>query len=268
MAEKITVFLILVTAFIGGVQARIYYQQKTIMEGSSGQTDKLIKVADIQAGAATKNAASAASFAESADGINTQTKLAVNKFDRLAKSSENSITQAKQTLDSTIKLARLEQRAWVAVGKQTLQGLTLIVEITNSGKTPAFDVVMGSRAQHWCCDLHAEHRSVRVEPEKESKGMLVPGASVWLVKDMSPSLNPPSTVTPPEVYNPTALPGDWKEKTVHQVIGTVEYRDVFGTPHWTNFCLRTQGFPNLDKVNFCDGGNDADDNPEKASPKK
>jgi hypothetical protein len=161
---------------------------------------------------------------------------------------------------------RLADRAWVAIGKQTAQGLTLNVEITNSGKTPAFDVVMGSRAQHWCCDVHMTHGAVRVEPDKESKGILVPGASVWLVKDMSDEIKHalnPGKVSPPEFFNPEAIPSDWKEKTVHQVIGTVEYKDVFGVQHWTNFCLRTEGFPNLNKINFCDGGNDTDDNPEK-----
>src|SRR5262245_22325581 len=53
-AEKITAFLIFVTACIAGLQACIYHQQKTIMESSGKQTQDLIDAAQIQASASRR----------------------------------------------------------------------------------------------------------------------------------------------------------------------------------------------------------------------
>lgn len=91
---------------------------------TSEQIGKLIQAANIQACAAQKNAVAAANFATSADGINTQTKLAVDKFERLAKASEGSIqiTQktAKDALDASIDASRSDQRAWVSLLVQNI----------------------------------------------------------------------------------------------------------------------------------------------------
>src|SRR5271165_7061926 len=79
-AEKVTALLTAAIVVVGIFQLYVYRQMKGIMESSSQQTDKLIGAANIQAGAASKNAEAAASFSKSADSINRQTQIAVGDF--------------------------------------------------------------------------------------------------------------------------------------------------------------------------------------------
>src|ERR1700688_1890855 len=149
VAEKITVFLIFVTAAIGGVQARIYYQQKRIMESSGRQTDQLIEAANIQALAsrrivsasrreahtADKNAEAAESFSASADKIREETAHASAELHRAANDSETA--------------SKLDQRAWFGISDfdvvqydpdDSRKPFRIKVLFRNSGKTPARQV--------------------------------------------------------------------------------------------------------------------------------
>lgn len=84
------------------------YMQWSEMHGTGKQTDDLINAARIQAGAATKNAEAAASFAASADRINTHTKEAVDKFQRMAEST-------KAAADTSARASTLQDRPWVGM---------------------------------------------------------------------------------------------------------------------------------------------------------
>lgn len=75
VAEKLTVFVTIVIAVVGGLQYSVYRQQKKIMESSGHQTDQLINAANIQAQAAN-------SFSVSAAQINGQIQNAVIDLER------------------------------------------------------------------------------------------------------------------------------------------------------------------------------------------
>ena len=128
VAEKITVFLILVTAGIGGIQARIYHQQKKIMESSGHQTDQLIAYAKAQACAAK-------SFAASAAAINTGIGDAVGKLnlqaDKLEKSVRQAARLAKATEEANSNAANAD-RPWI--------GAFFSVSNFESGKAPTYTV--------------------------------------------------------------------------------------------------------------------------------
>jgi hypothetical protein len=143
------------TLFYAGaviVQIRI---AKRSAKATSDQIEKLITAANIQAYAATKNAEAAASFARSAEAISTQTKLSVDKFERMAKASEESIRTTQKTatdaLQASIDSSRLDQRAWVGIeavksavtnstnrfGRPSAMIDDVQILIRNTGKTPA-----------------------------------------------------------------------------------------------------------------------------------
>jgi hypothetical protein len=144
----------LIIAVVGFCQLLVYLQMKKIMKDSGKQTDQLIGAAGLQAFAATQNASAAASFATSAQGINTQTRLAVDKFERMAKASENSIKTiektAKEALDASIESSRIDQRAWVSLmfpietaDKAKIQPngmIEFVLKFKNTGKTPALKI--------------------------------------------------------------------------------------------------------------------------------
>ena len=146
VAEKVTVLITAVLAVIGFFQYTVYKQQKAIMESSGQQTQQLVDAANIQACAATKNAASADRFAISADGINQHTADAVSDFSRLAKASEDAASRASEAIKSTRESFQQDQRAWIGVSEfrtinfDEVNGVQVDVSLINSGKTPARSV--------------------------------------------------------------------------------------------------------------------------------
>jgi hypothetical protein len=136
-SEKVTVFLTIAIVGVSISQAVIYFQQKRIMESSGHQTQQLIDAANIQACAANRNANAAASFSESAKGINTQTALAVGDFQRMATAAENNIRAIQES-------SRNDQRAWLGVADPkfilTVEApLKAETYVMNVGKSPAIE---------------------------------------------------------------------------------------------------------------------------------
>jgi hypothetical protein len=135
--------LVVYTCF-AGCQWRVANDTLTEIRNSKADTQKLIDAAGKQADAATKNAAAAEKFAGSADGINTETKLAVDKFGQMAKASRESIRTiqetAKKALDASIDASRLDQRAWVGVEAVDVKDGLITVILKNTGKTPAIHI--------------------------------------------------------------------------------------------------------------------------------
>ncbi len=122
-SDLATIGLTVTLVAVGITQACIYYQQKKIMEGSSGQTDQLIKAANIQACAATKISAAADKFSASADKIREETTNAVGELKRAANDSETAMKQnsrnSQRALDVSIEASHLDERPWV-VGQRFL----------------------------------------------------------------------------------------------------------------------------------------------------
>jgi hypothetical protein len=135
IAEKITVFLILVTAFIGAVQARIYYQQKKIMESSGQQTQQLIDAANIQACAAK-------SFAQSAANINLGIGHSVDKLNLQAEATNGLTGQFKRGAD----IAEEGNEPSVGIANNTpaidfdRHSFSMLATVVNFGKSAAIDL--------------------------------------------------------------------------------------------------------------------------------
>jgi hypothetical protein len=114
-------------------------------EAAGRQTDKLIIAANTQADAAKEmtkavkdQATYAGDFAGSAQSINEETKLAVDKFGRMAKASEDNIRAIQES-------SRSDQRAWLGVADPvfTLNDTSPMkaeAQVSNVGKTPAIEV--------------------------------------------------------------------------------------------------------------------------------
>jgi len=119
--------------------------------------------------------------------------------------------------------------------------------IKNSGQTPAYDVV--SWLQIAVVALEQENTLVFPTPMQQvSANNLGPGSM------MTKGLWFDRPITAPEVQEIQSV-----QKGIY-AYGRIEYRDAFGTNHFTNFRLRYNGkFPPLPNsiFNFCEGGNDA-----------
>lgn len=246
VAAKITVFLILVTAAIGGVQARIYYQQKKITESSGQQTQRLIDAANIQACAAQKiadasdrSAAAAKSFSLSAEGIETKTGEAVTQFQHLSSASQHAADTARDTLV-------IGQRPWIGPELAPTASLKasaneirpfLVIAIKNYGLSPA---------------LYVSHRmAVQADPktdvQKVQDGFCQLAESAVITKEHVPDQSYGIPMFPNGPMRIVDSSNAWKANEIDHdtvIIGCIAYVDQFhNSPthspiHHTRFCFR------------------------------
>jgi hypothetical protein len=217
--------MIILTAIIAIATAANVVVYWCESESSSAQTQKLISAANIQACAASKNAQSAASFAASADGINTHTKDAVDKFQRLAKASEDNISAIRES-------ARLEQRAWISTGislpiidQQETKTIPIKVTLINSGKTFALKTVVSSHATF-------TNHEITTDEKLKLGAQAGPPDSIALLAPGMPSEAPIdiSTEDLPRIIKRISGGG------YTYVWGDISYFDVFKRPHTTEYC--------------------------------
>lgn len=219
-------------------------------ETAGHQTDKLIAAAEIQSRAAKEmttavkdQAKFAGEFAGSADSINQQTKLAVDRFGRMAKASEDNI---KAIRDSS----RSDQRAWVGVvafnapkpafevGNQPV----LSVTISNTGKTPALR----------CKSLFAAKSYPVTQPFVANYGATTGRNSI----DTIPPNARPELQTPPLAALTGYQIDSIKNGTlILYIFGKITYEDVFGITHQSQFCYALSH--NLTSAEGCETYNDA-----------
>lgn len=124
------------------------------MHGAGRQTDDLIKAANIQADAASKNAAAVQSFAQSAGGINRETEAAVTQFQRLSDATKQAADAANRASKTATNSLVLGERPWIKLKHRIVQPLpfdvmrwkgpvaSIIIEDTleNVGQSDALNV--------------------------------------------------------------------------------------------------------------------------------
>ncbi len=248
-----------VMGYFTGVVAVCAILQIFILVGGTGQTDRLIAAANIQAGAAQqiadaskRNAAAAESFSTSARNIKDEISNAEADFATLAGNSAASI---RATQDQV----RLDQRAWVApigiTGAPALDQQFLIRIIAkNTGKTFAKKFRMGYAVQVGSNQVGPQFDKVGEKSRIfKSLSLLAPGSEYTSV----------STVTgdgsEPRLPNPS-LSDLEKFKSGERIVyafGRMDYTDIFKKNHWTIFCFQ------LDRQLAwisCEKHNDADNN--------
>lgn len=251
--------------------------QDTLNEIKSAKTDtqKLIDAAGKQADAAKKSAEAAVAFALSGEGINTQTKLAVDKFDRMAKASENSIKTAQsasqRALDASIAASRLDQRAWISLLMQSVSFKTKIINeghgiqidriglpLINTGKSPALNITAHYivRLRTWkepIPDYDEEMRKTGRTSESSPGLNYVPGGGntekypSWDQTFIQGQVLGPGSVetfniATGTIGNRLATKDDGSTLYVY-IIGTINYDDAVATGkrHRTRFCLFNAG---------------------------
>lgn len=208
--------------------------------------------------ASEKNAAAAENFSASADGINAQTRLAVEKFERMAKASENSIrtlqNTAKDALDASVNASHLDERPWV-VGKgfklsnepEENKMPSITVGLVNTGKTPALKIYPMSQAGIWY-NSSSPPQMGNVSTPPKSIGVLAPGTSeIFFTSDPIPYVKDAV-----DTYNNGTANIYIRAKII--------YADVNSILHWTTVCIfHIHGRP-LDEFGYCGDGNEMDGN--------
>jgi hypothetical protein len=131
------------TLFYSGAAIVQVYMFNRSSKQAQQQTEQLIKAANIQACAASKNAEAAASFARSAEGIKNKTGEAVTQFQNLANATKESAGAAKSAADTAKETLVSAQRAfvfttWDTTTTENKVDKTVTFEFgwENSGTTP------------------------------------------------------------------------------------------------------------------------------------
>lgn len=239
-AEKLTVFVTVVIAIVGSIQACIYHQQKTLMQSGGHQTDKLIAAAQDQADAAGDMADASQQFSDTAEDINSRTSDAVEQLKAAA-------NNAKASIEATQKSFRADQRAWVGLGESRVlqfnatDPFKLAIPMVNAGKSPAV------RAEG---ALRYEVRPVLLKgPPANTEYVFRPASAVPPGGRYVINVNQGAGITQ---YYEAITSG---AMFLH-VYGIFRYRDVYdpSIPRVTKFCLY---YDRTDKIMaFCDEGND------------
>jgi len=229
IAEMVTIFVTCVIAIIGFLQYSVYRQQKRIMESGSGQTQKLIDAANIQACAARN-------FAASAEGINKGIVIAVKQLNLQATELTASAVQAKRLAKATE-----EANANVVNSDRPWMGPAFSVDGFVAGKTPTYSIGFvnsGKRpAKVTLTQTMSIMRDFGSNPHYQpydttpSTTIIVPGQSAvaaWKEKDVS--LNP-ITQTMIDALDSGIIP--------FRVYGKIEYTDIrTNAQYWTHACWR------------------------------
>lgn len=144
---------------------------------------------------------------------------------------------AKQSLIETLAIARTEQRAWVGLtgisrmvfdpGKRLKFG----IKVKNTGRTPALNMRSWSTLQGYPAGEAFVFRPP-IDLSGQSVTVLQPGDSFDLYTF---SVDPLDTEVVDKIRD---------KKVVIHIYGRVEYRDVFGAPHFTEFHSISHGSRN------------------------
>jgi hypothetical protein len=152
---------------------------------------------------------------------------------------EKTLEQSKEALDSTIEIARRDQRAWVGTievipawrdasnnpiyikeGSPARFGVTII----NSGKSPALKVRCKTKFTTLAADVKFSPNYEKFQ--RQSIGVIQPQGRFIL--PTAPSLGP-ITAADIDIFK--------NSKGILYLFGEITYEDIFKIPHWTTFCM-------------------------------
>jgi hypothetical protein len=161
-----------------------------------------------------------------------QTDRIIVADERLATAMENSVLQAKNSLQATIDQAQRDQRAWVGPNGNTSsqfrpnEEAKFVVVVTNTGKSPALhtyaeytgkSILKGS-------PMDFTYPSV-VDIAIHSSTVLQPGMLLYLNSAKNPTLNQ------------TQINMLQSGEMIAYIFGKIRYEDIFGKTHHTKFCM-------------------------------
>lgn len=257
-----------IMAYFTGVVAICAVIQIFILIGGSGQTDKLIRAANIQACAAKqivaasqRNATAAENFSKSAASINGGIGNAVQELQtqagKMDKARSSSELAAKRALDASITASQLDQRPGIVGDGFILSGepedgrlSTVKIGVKNTGKTPALSMIPYSQPSiaNQCAPLDESNL-----PAPKGIGILAPGQTgMSFTTDALPYIGGPAHSGPADVYI--------KGSDIYCVRVKIIYSDASQNTHWTRLCIYHIHGEGLNQFHYCRDGNDVDKN--------
>lgn len=139
---------------------------------------------------------------------------------------------ALRTLNAMYRALRVDQRAWMGVVNIKIRtflepdhDFVVEVETKNTGKTPALRVLFHNRLQA----LLVTEQLDRTFGESTGHGTVMPDSKQ--IHSIGENHSVPAA-TVEHVENGT--------RTMY-LHGRIEYQDIFGNSHWTNWCFRLAG---------------------------
>jgi hypothetical protein len=261
-SEKIMVWATCVIAAGTLVSAAAIFEQWREMVGGGKQTDQIIAAANINAIAATKSAKAAQDFATNAGNINAAMGKAVEKLNLQAAATKSVADQAlSQAAIATgqLQVMQADERAWLEfriqkpqaggdVGPRVSSGqpLDLPVQIMNSGKTVARNVVMDIFVDILDASQEANLDNVadltNHHHERSTTGTIFPSADYKVQITRYRDKGGVGPITVPEFI---ALN---EGRSYISTYGIITYDDVFNKHRWTKFCQ--WGWMNASKGGF------------------
>lgn len=207
--------------------------------GAQGDTDRALQIAESQAGSLKSQATSLDELANRTEALAEASRSAAEAAAASANSSKRIAKANEESVDTTLAVMRQDQRAWISLKTLRLRDPlsvgsvpTVVIEVTNTGRTPAIDArVYGS----------VFSRSAPLPPEpppdclragecKQSSAVLGPGAALFFPVDASAAIEKQSQIDAIET-------GTWRLYAV----GGIVYSDIFGRLHRTEICMSADG---------------------------
>jgi len=216
-----------------------------------------------QAGAAITAANAAKSAASAA--VSTICEMQRSNLIQERVSESNRISgerSAKESLDSTINNANLDQRAWVSVGSPVVtakatEPFAAKFFVINVGKTPAVNVKANLGTAELPKDRPLKITDITYIDKPSDLGSMFPGAVTDIGRKGW------DTVPPGQQAEVDLLKrGDH----IVYIFAFITYKDVFGKSHFTHSCMRLH--PDLTTAESCKIYEDSDDEQRVRTPPK
>lgn len=221
--EKANFFGQLILAVVGIIALSIYHSQLSVMQGQLDEMKRSGQTATDQMWAATGN------------------------MNWMAKSMDRSATQAAKSVEASSDALRTDQRAWISIvgisGNTELvlgQSMNSGLGIANSGKTPALKLHIRDNVKTL---LNGQRPNFLDLKSSTNEATTAPNRVFPLILDTNHA-HPVDE----HIYT------DVVTRRIARIFvyGRIDYDDVFGFHHWTEFCNVYD--PDLKVLTYCDIG--------------
>ncbi|MGH9716778.1 MAG: hypothetical protein ACRD4R_08620 [Candidatus Acidiferrales bacterium] len=202
-----------------------------------------------------------------------QMREATRAAETAALAARDSASTESETLRNSIQSFRLDERAWIEIGKiETIAyppdppnfGTTFKFGFypKNVGKTVATDVTIHLENVFGNDMLLTNEKGIRMFEDQLFKQQ---GTNR---RSLTPDKPGPQVLSPGELSVAPVYVGGQEPKRMGDgsywdtyIIGRIDYVDAFGTHHWKHLCLTTTDARG--DLAYCQYGNDEDKTPEK-----
>lgn len=242
--EKATLRWAKIAVLLSGLAAAFVCAQWFEMHKGGEDTHALAQAADTQAKKMIDMSAAADKIRQAAENMVVQDQRIADNA-QVALDASN--RQSKASLDATIEISRLEQRAWVGPTTMILKEMhapdpiNADVTIINSGKTPALD----TRVRYY---LYVSDTVIDIE--KTSKSILAMSMGESTVSTLFPNQTN-HLIAPTSSTDELAIQSVKAGRKLLYLFAWVWYEDVFHKSHETRFCAQFR--PNGQVLSPCDG---------------